>query len=588
MANGFGTLYIGASGLQSAQNGLNTTSNNLANVNTPGYVRQQVIYTDRNYNTYDTTTAICPQQTGLGVKIGDVVHMRDVFLDRSYRTISGRQAFYGATAEAIDEVYTFYQELEGKAFQDSLEDFWVSFQEFAKRPDDTVNQNLVIQKAHLFITRAAAVYKGFRDYQSNINTQISNDIDRINELGNTIYELNLEIQKIEAAGIETAMTLRDQRDAALDELSAYADIQYKESTDGVVKVKLEGTEFIDSVACYKIGKRTDDINGFITPYWIHSSNPSNGDYDELYNFTVDISSELGTDMGELKALVLARGDRTANYRDIEGLTARQYNTSTADSIAAGMSVMMSAEAQLDQLVHGIVTAINDVLCPNIECGAVTGLTGNDILKATDADGKIYYMNADTLILDVDKCSYGVDMELPPAELFTRLGTERYTKVEGEDGNTYYIYNKEDPSDTSKQYTLGYLSVNEVLREEETKLPHLTKNGGVDQGLADRLVEIWDEKRLNLDPSDTNALTFMDYYSNMIGNFGTLGSIYESTAIGLTGSVESTDNQRAQVIGVSSDEELTKMIKYQNAYNAASRFINVVDEMIEHLLTRLGA
>lgn len=56
---------------------------------------------------------------------------------------------------------------------------------------------------------------------------------------------------------------------------------------------------------------------------------------------------------------------------------------------------------------------------------------------------------------------------------------------------------------------------------------------------------------------------------------------------LTGTVASVDNQRQQVIGVSSDEELTYMIKYQNAYNAASRFINVVNEMIEHLLTQLG-
>ena len=43
MANGFGGLYIGTTGLQSAQNALNTTANNLANVNTTGYVRQQVV-----------------------------------------------------------------------------------------------------------------------------------------------------------------------------------------------------------------------------------------------------------------------------------------------------------------------------------------------------------------------------------------------------------------------------------------------------------------------------------------------------------------------------------------------------------------
>ena len=89
MANGFGTLFIGVSGLQSSQNALNTTANNLANVDTTGYVRQQVLFTDRNYVTFNETTAVSKQQSGLGVYIGDVIHSRDVFLDRSYRTESG-------------------------------------------------------------------------------------------------------------------------------------------------------------------------------------------------------------------------------------------------------------------------------------------------------------------------------------------------------------------------------------------------------------------------------------------------------------------------------------------------------------------
>ena len=67
MANGFGSLYVGSSGLQSAQNALNTTANNLTNVNTTGYVRQQVLHTDRNYNVVDTSASISYQQSGLGI-----------------------------------------------------------------------------------------------------------------------------------------------------------------------------------------------------------------------------------------------------------------------------------------------------------------------------------------------------------------------------------------------------------------------------------------------------------------------------------------------------------------------------------------
>ena len=193
MANSFGSLHIGVAGLQSSQNALNITSNNLANVDTTGYVRQRVIYADRDYLNFNTTASISYQQSGLGVKIGDVIHTRDIFLDRSYRTESGRQAFYAATYEATQEVETLYQELEGQAFQDAVEDFWTAFQEFAKAPDDSIYQNLVVQKAQLFLSRGNAVYSGLQSYQYNINTQISDDIDRINELGKTIYDLNLSI-----------------------------------------------------------------------------------------------------------------------------------------------------------------------------------------------------------------------------------------------------------------------------------------------------------------------------------------------------------------------------------------------------------
>ena len=82
MGNCFGSLYNKASGLQNAQYALNTTANNLANVNTTGYVRQQVRFADKNYNKLkDPNKNVNMQQYGLGVSIGDVVQARDIFLD---------------------------------------------------------------------------------------------------------------------------------------------------------------------------------------------------------------------------------------------------------------------------------------------------------------------------------------------------------------------------------------------------------------------------------------------------------------------------------------------------------------------------
>lgn len=577
MANGMGSLYIGASGVRNSQNALNTTANNLANVGTVGYVRQQVLQADQHYTTFDTKAAISNQQSGLGVSIADVIHARDIFLDKAYRSESGRQAFYETCFSATNELYTYFQELEGEAFQNCLSDLSNSFEEFAKDPADSVNQNLVMQKASLFISRSQAIYSSLQDYQANLNTKISNDIDRINELGNDIHELNLQITKIEAGGVETAMDLRDQRDSALDELASLANISYSEKWDGGVTVKLEGVDFVAPSMVYEIAKYRDDVTGFITPYWPQMSATQRGQISEIFNFGVDITPEFNTDIGELKALVMQRGGKIADYRDVEGLDAKTYNDST------GISVMLSTEAEFDQLVHQIVTTINDMLSPNVE------YTGAD-LSGTTEDGTAFTLTAGMKILDDENCSVGSDGELPPRELFVRVGAERYTAVNVTDveGNqkTYYVYNEESATDTSKMYTMRSLQVNEEICKQPALIPSLKQNGEVDYAMGNAISMAWQSSVLTLNPNVTSGCTFTEYYAQLIGELGTAGSVYSTTADTLANTVSSVDNQRQQVIGVSSDEELTKMIQYQNAYNASSRFINVVSEMLDTLINNL--
>ena len=82
--------------------------------------------------------------------------------------------------------------------------------------DNSTQQNLVLEKADLLLSRTKSLYDDMKSHQSNINEQIKDDVDRVNEIGNRIYELNLQIQKVEAGGQETAMTLRDERDNLLE------------------------------------------------------------------------------------------------------------------------------------------------------------------------------------------------------------------------------------------------------------------------------------------------------------------------------------------------------------------------------------
>ncbi|MBF4212355.1 flagellar hook-associated protein FlgK, partial [Pseudomonas donghuensis] len=83
--------------------------------------------------------------------------------------------------------------------------------------------------------------------------QIKDQVDRINEIGDKIYALNLEIQKTESGGVETAMTARDARDSLIDELAGYAKIEAEEDSTGYVRIKLEGQQFVQDNKCNHIG-----------------------------------------------------------------------------------------------------------------------------------------------------------------------------------------------------------------------------------------------------------------------------------------------------------------------------------------------
>ena len=568
MGNGFGSLYIGASGLQNAQYALNTTANNLANVNTTGYVRQQVRFADKTYNKLkDPNKNVNMQQYGLGVSIGDVVHARDIFLDKSYRQENGRKGFYTSFYEITDYVQDLFQELNGEQFKQSVSDLHQAFQELEPNMDNSTQQNLVLEKADLLLSRTKSLYDDMKSYQSNINEQIKDDVDRVNKIGNRIYELNLQIQKVEAGGQETAMTLRDERDNLLDELGGYGSVSIKEDATGFTYVDFESTPFIDDNKCYNIGLQEDKETGFYTPYWTQLSDVDKQQYVRVFKKNEVLSTDFNPYVGSIKAKLLARGDGYGTYQDLESEEAY-------DRISG--CTMMETEAQVSALLHNIVTKINDAYCPN--------KTVDTDVTYTDADGNQVSLKGKK-VLDAANCAVGEDGQLPPRELFTRVGMDRYTKVTGDDGNTYYVYNEEDENDSTTLYSLNNISINKELRKQITLMPYKNQNG-TDYPLGEKLMSLWNDKEMTLNPYDKKPCTFEGYYDKLIGQIGNDGNTFQSASETLTGALSSIDNQRQQTMGVSSDEELTHMIKFQSAYNASSRFMTVISQMTELIVTGL--
>lgn len=609
MANGFGSFYVGNSGLVNAQNAINVTANNLANVDTPGYVREQVRFSDKSYITrVNPTIRTNMQQNGLGVSVSDVAHARDIFLDKAYRRENGRSEFYSSMYNAVAYVEDILQEIDGEEFKQSVADLWQAFQEFGKDPSNSTNQSLILQKSELFLSRTTSVYSDLQKYQENINEEISDKIDRINEIGKRVNELNYEIMKVESNGLETAMTLRDERDYLIDELSGYLNIEAKENSTGQVIIKAEGVTFVDEDGFNKIGLRVKESakgTGFYTPFWGHLSDAAKGEtgYTDVFDFSMDISTEYNNDIGSIKALLYARGENYGEYEYLDTEAQANFSQEFKDKYAYSKiddCVVAETQAEVTYLLHKVILAMNDIMVPNKTMSAdeIQAAAGNGAASITayDANGKEYQITSSTKILDAENCNVGADKKIPPEELFVRDNCERYTEVTytDQDGNTQtlYVYNEEDEYDTNTLYKIGNVSINPDLLKEVTKMPVYKQNGtadsngAVDMSLGTKITAAWQQTSMVIAPDDTVPCNFEDYYDKIIDRLGISGNVYYTASQTMSATVASVDNQRQQVIGVSSDEELTNMIKYQSAYNAASRYITVISEMTDTIVSGL--
>ncbi|MCR5153438.1 MAG: flagellar hook-associated protein FlgK [Lachnospiraceae bacterium] len=585
------SLYTGVSGLTTNQRGLTATSHNLSNVETKGYVRQQVVLSDSYYSNLGTNH-ISYLQVGAGATVAAIRQEREVFLDKSYRQESGRKSFYESQYEASSEIEDILGETEGVAFQNSVSSLWESLSELCKEPESIVTRTSFIQTAVSFIERAEIVYKQIEDYQVSLNEQIETYVNRINEIADKIYDLNYKIRRYEAAGFENANDLRDQRNLLLDELGGYAKISYKEQANGVVTVSLEGSALVNEDLVYHIGTKSMDTNAdLIEPYW-----PNLG---EIPVFSLDPlpASAANTDIGALKGLLLARGDKVARYTDIPVAPTEEEYTEAGyfdeDGYKAAMekyedevkeynlkidaSVVMSVESQFDTLIHGIVTTINDILCPNKEVLTAEGET--------------------IQILDTENCPCGMDInETIGNGIFNRKSVDRYEKttvtleIDGiwQDVEVWK-YNEEDPTDNYSLFTVGEIEVNSAILKDPSVIP-LSKQGGTGDysvEICEQLLTEWQTPFSTLTPNEYNKNNFDDFYTEMIGALGTKGEKFKNVFESQESLVNSVDNQRQAKIAVSSDEELTNIIKFQQGYNANARYISTLDEMLEHLLTQLG-
>jgi flagellar hook-associated protein 1 FlgK len=323
--------------------------------------------------------------------------------------------------------------------------------------------------------------------------------------------------------------------------------------------------------------RINETSEMLKPVW-----PTYGNTD-VFNFDRQASSANNTDIGSLKGVLTARGYKQANYTDIpqseDYESTALYDNAVLDyNNKTDSSVIMTVQAEFDQLIHGIVTQMNSVFSPNKE--------------VTLQDGTVVH------ILDEENAPVGMDSNSTMGEgLFNRKSMDRYSEaqeldiVNSEGVNetiTARVYNEEDPEDNYSLFTLGEIEVNPNVMQNYSliALSSNTGTGDFDIAASEKLLEVWQTPFAALSPNTLTENNFSDYYNSFISEIANRGEQYNTISTNQTSMVDSINNQRTAVTGVSSDEELTNMIKFQHAYNAAARYVNVVSEMLADIINKL--
>ncbi|MCR5608971.1 MAG: flagellar hook-associated protein FlgK [Lachnospiraceae bacterium] len=624
MSNLMGSMWTAVSGMNTSKSGINTTAHNLSNVNTEGYTRQQSISNDAIYTNSMTSGGM--KRVGLGSSVIATRQLRNQFYDMSFREENGRQGFYDAQYTVLSEVEDLFGEMEGVSFQDAINNMWQSMEELSKQPENLTARATFVNDVLNFVERSQDIYKELTDYQADINTTVKETVEKINSLGERINELNRKIVQIEAAGVERANDYRDERNLCLDELANLISIDYKEAIDGTVTVNAEGAYFVSDLSVNKMTfKEVNTKNRVLVPIWQNT----NEEVFDTEKFT-DLSNY--NDSGYLKGLVMARGTEQTHYTDIpkspvepqypmrtdyvnvddtgktvfdqEGYNLavdkykedykvyeeelKKFNADTeAYNLNIGTSTLMTVMAEFDNLVNGIVTSINDVLAPNKD------------ITIIGEDGSLETIT----VLDEENAPIGMDDDnTMGAELITRRATQRYVEREvtvvstDENGNTtsklmkVKEYQKEDPEKQSTLYSLGELEINKDIVDNYSVLPlsqNNDKNSFSYNGVAVKLIEIWDKPFSTIDPNALTIYTFGEYYQAFVSDIGNTGKTLEDMRNNQESILNSIDDQRNSFSGVSSDEELGYLMRYQHAYNAASRYFNIINSMLDNLMGMLG-
>ncbi len=470
MSGLFATLGNSVKALTAHSRAIETTSKNLANVNNPNYARQRVIYGDRG----TVQTANGPES--MGIEAVGIEQLRDPLLDQQLlREIAltssytaeqgGYQRAQAGLGESIDRSSSASStdSSSQNGLSAAIDDLFNAFQSFAASPTDFGERQALLQKAGILTDRFQLADQRLAHVQSDLDSQITTDVSDVNQLLQTIADLNGQIGRFEVNAPGSAVDLRDQRQAKLEELAAKLPIDVTTSTSGQVNVTAKDGSGGDVVLVNLASVQgTVAFNGT----QITAGSPA---------------TVLAPSGGSIKGALTARDGAVQTLRN-----------------------------DLDQLAKQLVTSVNSAYNP-------TGTTGDFFTAANQAAGTI-----------------AVDPSV------------NTTSLKASDGGA--------AGDNTVALAVAQLANNSFA----------TASGDAIDG------------------------TFAESFSKTVSKLGQALAGANSRVDDQTNIEQLVRSQRDSVSGVSLDEEMADLLKYQRAFQASSRVFSTIDDLLDTVVNHLGA
>lgn len=223
-------FYIGQQALRASQYGVRTASENVSNVNTPGYHRREVVLQA------SSLTSRGRLRIGHGVEVETTQRILDNTLNRRVRDAASKAASSGARSNILARANVVFGDLLGGGVSSNLDDFFASLDFLASNPQDATARTNVVGAAQRLAESINDYGHEIRALQQEVDPQIDAEVDEANRLAYEIAELNNEISR----AVNPSNDLLDRRERLVDELSKTVGIDVIPSDDGAWDIALEG------------------------------------------------------------------------------------------------------------------------------------------------------------------------------------------------------------------------------------------------------------------------------------------------------------------------------------------------------------